>query len=69
MKDYREFENRVSKSLNLMEAKISYMNKGVKELSAAFHEFHEDISDYMSFTAEAYADHEKRLSNLENKIK
>ncbi|MEQ8243031.1 hypothetical protein [Fulvivirga sp.] len=50
-----------------MEAKISYLHEGVKGLSEAFKSFEEDITEFMAFTAENYADHEKRISNLEKR--
>ena len=51
-----------------MEAKISYLHEGVKGLQDSFRDFHEDITDFMAFTAEKYADHEKRLTALEKKV-
>lgn len=68
MKNHEEFEKRLKKSLNVMEAKISYLNDGVKGLAEAFKEFQNEINDFMAFTAENYTDHEKRISDLENKI-
>ena len=51
-----------------MEAKISYLHESVKGLNESFHEFHEDISEYMAFSAESHADHEKRIAKLEKKL-
>lgn len=68
MKNHGDFEKRIKKSLNMMEAKISYLNDGVKGLSEAFKDFENEISDFMAFTAENYADHEKRISDLEKKV-
>lgn len=68
MKSHEEFEKKINRSLNNMEAKISYLHESVKGLNESFKEFHEDISEYMAFTAESYADHERRLSVLEKKI-
>lgn len=48
-----------------MEAKISYLQEGVKGLSDSFVEFREDITDYMAFSAKKYADHESRIAKLE----
>lgn len=45
-----------------MEAKISFLHEGVKGLHDSFREFQEDITEYMAFSAEQYADHEKRIS-------
>lgn len=52
-----------------MEAKISFLHDGVKGLHESFREFQEDITEYMSFTAEQYADREKRISNIESKLR
>jgi hypothetical protein len=40
--------------------KISYLYEGMKWLQDSFKEFHEDITEYMAFSAEKYADHEKK---------
>ena len=52
-----------------MEAKIEYLHDGVKGLGSAFKDFQLEITDFMSFTAEHYSDHEKRISELEKKMK
>lgn len=44
------------------------MRDGVKGLSEAFKEFETDITEFMAFSAERYADHEKRIKNLEQKL-
>jgi len=49
MKDFTEFQTKVNRSLNAMEAKISFLNDGVKGLSDGFKEFKEDISDFRAF--------------------
>ncbi|MEQ8337343.1 MAG: hypothetical protein RIA62_08360 [Cyclobacteriaceae bacterium] len=51
-----------------MEAKIAYLNDGVKGLGDGFKDFKEDITNFMAFTAETYSDHETRIKNLESKI-
>ena len=52
-----------------MEAKISFLHDGVKGLSEAFKDFQHGITDFMSFTAEHYSDHEQRITALEKQIK
>jgi hypothetical protein len=47
---------------------MSYLNEGVKGLSAAFKEFQGGMADFMSFAAESFSDHEARIRNLENKL-
>jgi len=69
MKSYEEFERRIQKSLNNIEAKISFLNDGVKGLSDAFKDFHEEITEFMAFSAENFSNHEKRISDLEKKVK
>ncbi len=68
MQDFESFKNKVNRSLNNMEAKIAYLNDGVKGLSDGFKDFKEDITDFMAFTAETYSDHETRIKDLEKKI-
>lgn len=55
---------KVGESLNAVEAKISLLHDGVKGLQESFKEFHQDVTEYMAFSAEKYADHEKRLSGI-----
>ncbi|MEQ9289424.1 MAG: hypothetical protein RIG77_21025 [Cyclobacteriaceae bacterium] len=68
MKSHEELEKKINRSLNSMKVKISHLHKSIKGLNQSFKGFHEDISEYMAFTAESYADHERRLSVLEKKI-
>ena len=51
-----------------MEAKLSYLREGVKGLNEAFHEFHDQITDYMEFSSEQYLEHEKRISRIEKEM-
>lgn len=44
--DHQDFQRKINESLNQMEAKISYLQEGVKGLSDSFVEFREDITDY-----------------------
>lgn len=37
-------------------------------MGEAFKEFQTEIVDFMAFTAEKYADHEKIISDLEKKL-
>jgi DNA helicase IV len=69
MSRHEDFERKINRSLNTMEAKISYLHEGMRGLQDSFKEFHEDITEYMAFSAEKYADPEKRLSALERKVK
>ena len=69
MKNHGEFEGKIKRSLNAMDAKISFLHEGVKGLGQAFKEFQEDITEFMAFTAENYTDHEKCLTALEKRIK
>ena len=69
MKNYGEFERKIKRSLNAMDAKISFLHEGVKGLNQAFKEFQEDITEFMAFTTENYTDHEKRLKAIEKRLK
>ncbi len=69
MKSHKQFERSIKRSLNSMDAKITYLHDGVKGLSDAFKEFQEEMTDYMAFSAENYSNHEKRISALEKKVR
>ncbi|MEQ8358209.1 MAG: hypothetical protein RH860_01895 [Cytophagales bacterium] len=69
MKRREEFEKKVSRSLNSMDAKISFLNEGIKGLSDSFKIFREDMGDYMAFTSDQFSDHEKRIKEIEKKLK
>lgn len=63
--DHKDFEKKINRSLNQMEAKIIFLQEGVKGFRDSFVEFRENINEYMSFSAEKYADHESRIAKLE----
>lgn len=67
-KKFDELIKRNQSSLIHLEAKIAYLNDGVKGLGDGFKDFKEDITNFMAFTAETYSDHETRIKNLESKI-
>lgn len=68
MKSHQDFEKRVNRSLNHMEAKLSYLRDGVKGLNDAFQEFREEMGEYMVYTAEKYSEHEKRIKRIEKEL-
>lgn len=68
MSTHEEFQNKINRSLNQMDGKISFLNEGVKGLGEAFKEFEADIAEFMAFSAENYANHEKRIKVLEKKL-
>lgn len=68
MDGHEEFERKIAGSLNKVQKSIACLNGGVKGLQASFKSFHDDITDYLAFSAEKYADHEKRLTALERKL-
>jgi hypothetical protein len=67
MSTHEEFQRKINRSLTQMDAKISFLNDGVKGLGEAFKEFEADITEFMAFSAENYADHEKRIKKLGQK--
>lgn len=67
MRTHKDFQTKVSKSLSKIDMKISFLNDGVKGLGETFKEFEADITEFMAFSAENYADHEKRIKKLEQK--
>ena len=58
----------VENSLNHMGAKISCLHDAVKGLKKSHNEFQEEMTDFMSFMAEGFADHETRISSIEKKL-
>lgn len=66
---FNEFRKRIESSLSQMDAKISFLYDGVKGLGESHKGFQEEMSDFMSFMAEGLADHESRISTIEEKIK
>lgn len=68
MSTHEEFQKKINKSLTQMDAKISFLNEGVKGLGEAFKEFETDFTEFMAFSTESYADHEKRIKKLEQKL-
>ncbi|MEM8893200.1 MAG: hypothetical protein AAGC88_01400 [Bacteroidota bacterium] len=49
--DHKDFEKKINRSFNQTEAKISFLQEGVKGLNDSFVEFREDITEYISFSA------------------
>ena len=68
MDKFEDFKKRIDKKLNVVDAKMSYMNEGLKGMAKAFKEFKVEIDEFIDFTAENYNNHEKRISKLEKKI-
>ncbi len=68
MKKFEDFKSRIDRKLTMVDAKLSYMNDGLKGLSKAFKEFRLEMDDFIDFAAESYSDHEKRISELEKKV-
>jgi len=68
MRTHRHFKQKINRSLNAVEAKISYLHDGVKGLGDVLKEFQTEFTDFMQFTANNHTDHEKRIRNLEKKI-
>ncbi len=68
MSTHEKYQMKVSKSLKHINAKIKFLNEGVKGLGEAFNEFEADITEFIAFSAENYADHEKRIKTLEKKL-
>ena len=58
----------VERSLNHVDAKISYLHDALKGVKKSHNEFQEEMTDFMSFMAEGLADHETRISSIEKKL-
>lgn len=67
MNKFEEFKSRIDRKLNVVDAKLSYMNNGLKGLTKAFREFRTEMDDFIDFTADSYADHERMITILEKK--
>jgi len=66
---FNEFRKKIERSLNQIDAKISFMNDGIKGLSTSHNQFKEEMTDFMSFVADGLSDHEHRIEKIEKKIK
>ncbi len=64
---FEEYKKRVDKNFYEIDVKMFCLNKGVQGLSAAFKEVQEKMTEFMSFAAESYSDHERRTRDLEKK--
>ena len=53
-----DFKNKIERSLNEMDAKISFLNDGMKGLAELHRTFQVEMTDFMSFMAEGLSDHE-----------
>jgi len=69
MKKFEDFKTRIDRKLNMVDAKLSYMNDGLNGLSKAFKEFRAEMDGFIDFAAESYSDHEKRISELEKRLR
>ncbi len=68
MNKFEDFKLKIDRKLNVLDAKLGYMNEGLKGLSKAFKEFRSEMDKFIGFAAESYTDHEKRILELEKKI-
>jgi hypothetical protein len=59
MSRHEDFERKINRSLNAAKANILDLLEDMRGLRDSLKEFHEDITDYMAFSAEKYADHKK----------
>ncbi|MCF6352482.1 MAG: hypothetical protein L3J06_05695 [Cyclobacteriaceae bacterium] len=67
MAKFEDFKKRMDRKLNVMDAKMSYMNEGLKGVSKAFKEFKVEFDDFIDFTADSYNNHEKIILELERR--
>lgn len=64
MKDFKES---IRKKINIVEAKLEYLRDGQEQLANAFHEFAEEIDDFIEHQANRNEEFDKRLKALEKK--
>jgi hypothetical protein len=51
-----------------IDAKISFLQQGVKALADSHRDFQAEMTDFMSFVAEGLSDHEERIAAIEKRI-
>ncbi len=61
----KNFQLSIRRKINQVEAKLSYLSDGHDQLAKAFHEFAEEIDDYIDFQMKTNATISKRLDKLE----
>lgn len=65
MEKFEEFEHRIKRALNNMDAKISYLHDATGQLKNSFGEFQEEMDEFMHFVGNHVSDHEQRLIRIE----
>jgi hypothetical protein len=65
MEKFEEFEHRIKRALNNMDAKISYLHDATGQLKNSFGEFQEEMYEFMHFVGNQVSDHEQRLIRIE----
>lgn len=63
-----EFKANVRRSLNLVNAKISFLKEGVEGLGDAFKDLDQDLTEYMDYTTNELTNHRKRLDAIEKHL-
>lgn len=66
MDQHEDFQKRIRAKINQVEAKLTYLKDGDNQLSKAFHEFAEEIDEYLEYQIQTNKSFEKRLDHLEN---
>ncbi|MGD1889057.1 MAG: hypothetical protein ACFB15_00365 [Cyclobacteriaceae bacterium] len=56
-----EFRQKIEKRMTVMDAKLSFINKGFNEFQTEFKDFQQEMTDFMGFAAEQFLDHDKQL--------
>lgn len=62
----KDFKDSIRKKINVVEAKLEFLKDGQAQLAEAFHEFAEEIDEYIEHQADKNEEFDKRLRALEN---
>ncbi len=65
---FKEFEQRVNRSLTEMKAQISALHQTTGTLKESFDDFDAEMIEFMKFMAEHVSDHEDRLKRIEKHL-
>ncbi|MDO6440186.1 hypothetical protein Q4534_22350 [Cyclobacterium sp. 1_MG-2023] len=68
MEKFEEFEHRIKRALNNLDAKISYLNDVTGQFKNSFGEFQKEMDEFMHFVGNHVSDHEQRLIRIEKRM-
>lgn len=63
----KDFKDSIRKKINVVEAKLEFLREGQAQLADAFHEFAEEIDEYVEHQADKNEEFDRRIRALERK--